>query len=56
MGFLLWCSSTELSALEGYQYGDAAGDYVDLTTLDLADLRSQRLQWDREVKWTKPTN
>ncbi|KHL24223.1 hypothetical protein PK98_14655 [Croceibacterium mercuriale] len=54
MGFLLWCSGDEPSALEGYQYGDSTGETVDLKTIDLADLRFCRLEWDREVKCTKP--
>ncbi len=45
MGFLLWCSGNEPSALEGFQYGDAKGETVDLKRRDLAKLRFHHLEW-----------
>jgi len=39
MGFILWCSQRGPETLEGFQYGDAAGNTVDLHTFDLEMLR-----------------
>jgi hypothetical protein len=45
MGFLLWCSEDESHTLEGFQYGDATGQTVDLKTFELADLRFREIAW-----------
>ena len=45
IGFLLWCSEDEPNSLEGFQYGDANGQTVDLKTFDLADLRFSAIEW-----------
>jgi hypothetical protein len=39
MGFILWCSERGPETLERFQYGDAAGNTVDLHTFDLEALR-----------------
>jgi hypothetical protein len=53
MGFLLFCDVGEPTALEGFQYGDSTGCTVDLRTWDLSTLRFHRLEWDRELEWSK---
>lgn len=44
MGFILWCENGYPQSLEGFQYGDAKGDTVDLKTYDLATLMFSHIE------------
>lgn len=46
MGFILWAEDGYPTTLEGYQYGDLAGQTVDLHNHDLAELRFSKSSWD----------
>ena len=45
MGFILWCSERGPTTLEGFQFGDSAGDTVDLRTRDLGALRFSEIAY-----------
>ncbi len=45
MGFILWCSEHGPETLEGFQFGDAKGDTVDLKTRDLGTLRFSEIAY-----------
>jgi hypothetical protein len=45
MGFILWFEDGAPDCLEGFQYGDALGDTLDLKERDLAKLAFSNLSW-----------
>ena len=49
MGFILWVGMNGANTLEGFQFGDAAGEYVDLKARNLADLDFSELEWQLSV-------
>jgi len=46
MGFILWAEDGYPTTLEGFQYGDLAGQTVDLHNHDLTELRFSKSSWD----------
>lgn len=45
MGFILWCSEQGPTTLEGFQFGDVAGNTIDLRTRDLEALRFSEITY-----------
>lgn len=45
MGFILWCSERGPETLEGFQFGDAEGETVDLKTRHLGALRFSEISY-----------
>ncbi|HEX8388492.1 MAG TPA: hypothetical protein VF636_05705 [Sphingomonas sp.] len=44
MGFILWCSESGPTTLEGYQLGDSVGNTIDLRERDLTKLRFRAIE------------